>query len=224
MEIHRHKLKPIKNWREFAKEVGIIVLGVVIALGGEQAVEAIHHKSEVRELRAALNEELAFDMGVQQLSVAQIPCTQARVRELASWAGSWQAHRPLKLAGAMPFPAVRNFRTATWRYAAGPAISLLPLRQRTAYARFYDSIETVDSRKERSLEAWGDLQKYRFAAEIDREDLRHIADDIGAIATFDNVGGEDYQLWTHRFAPELGVVTKPLSLDYSAMCKPLLAS
>ncbi|MBV9062475.1 MAG: hypothetical protein JOY77_06055, partial [Alphaproteobacteria bacterium] len=37
-----HKPKPIRNWREFLKEVGIIVLGVSIALGAEQAVEAIH--------------------------------------------------------------------------------------------------------------------------------------------------------------------------------------
>ena len=33
-----HKPKPIRNWREFLKEVGIIVLGVSIALAGEQAV------------------------------------------------------------------------------------------------------------------------------------------------------------------------------------------
>jgi len=36
MEIH--KPKPIHNWREFLKEVGIIVLGVGIALAAEQAV------------------------------------------------------------------------------------------------------------------------------------------------------------------------------------------
>ena len=49
MEVH-HKHGPLGNWREFAKEVGIIVLGVVIALGGEQVVEAVHHHFELRNL------------------------------------------------------------------------------------------------------------------------------------------------------------------------------
>ena len=36
-----HKHGPLGNWREFAKEVGIIVLGAVIALGGEQVWASI---------------------------------------------------------------------------------------------------------------------------------------------------------------------------------------
>jgi len=39
-----HKPKPIRNWRKFLKEVGFIVLGVSIALGGEQAVKYFHWK------------------------------------------------------------------------------------------------------------------------------------------------------------------------------------
>jgi hypothetical protein len=222
--MHLHLPKAIPVWREFAKEVGIIVLGVVIALGGEQAVEAIHHRAEVRELRQALNDELAFDMGVQQLSVAQIPCITARLVELSRWARSLQAGRPIKLTGPMPFPATRNFRTATWRYAAGPAISLLPLRERMAYAQFYDSIETVSARKEAALAAWADLQKYQFVPEITHDDLGRIVDDIGQIGTFNNVGGPDYQSWADQFAPQLGFAPKPLHLDYTQMCKPLLAS
>lgn len=34
-----HKPKPIHNWREFLSEIGVIVLGVLIALGAEQSIE-----------------------------------------------------------------------------------------------------------------------------------------------------------------------------------------
>ncbi len=57
MEIH--KPKPVHNWREFLKEVGIIVLGVCIALAAEQAVEWAHWRSEVSVARKALREEIA---------------------------------------------------------------------------------------------------------------------------------------------------------------------
>ena len=45
MEIHRPKA--VHSWRELLKEIGIIVIGVVIALGAEQAVESLHWMRQV---------------------------------------------------------------------------------------------------------------------------------------------------------------------------------
>ena len=46
--MHFHLPKPLHGWREFVGEVGIIVIGVLIALGAEQLIEQQHwrHKSE----------------------------------------------------------------------------------------------------------------------------------------------------------------------------------
>ena len=49
--------KPIHGWREFAGEVGIIVLGVLIALGAQQLVEWTNHLSQVDEMSARLRRE-----------------------------------------------------------------------------------------------------------------------------------------------------------------------
>lgn len=38
--MHFHLPKPLHGWREFAGEVGIVVFGVLIALGAEQVVGA----------------------------------------------------------------------------------------------------------------------------------------------------------------------------------------
>ena len=56
-----HKPKPVRTWRELLGEIGIIVIGVLIALGAEQAIEAIHERSEAAQLRSALKAELADD-------------------------------------------------------------------------------------------------------------------------------------------------------------------
>ena len=64
MEIH-HKIKPPHGWREFLFEIGVIVLGVLLALGAEQGVEAMHRAHQVEEAENALRLELAEDNGPQ---------------------------------------------------------------------------------------------------------------------------------------------------------------
>ena len=52
-----HKPKPVHSWRELLSEVGVVVIGIVIALTGEQAVEAVHHAEQRHELRQALDHD-----------------------------------------------------------------------------------------------------------------------------------------------------------------------
>jgi hypothetical protein len=59
MEVHLPK--PLHGWREFVGEVGIIVLGVLIALGAEQVAEYFHQRAELREAEDAMTSELRDD-------------------------------------------------------------------------------------------------------------------------------------------------------------------
>src|SRR5437868_11970983 len=78
-----HKPKPIHNWREFLKEVGIIVLGVSIALAAEQAVEYFHWRSQVAQARTFLTAEITRDTAnaISRLRTQQ--CTERRLDELS---------------------------------------------------------------------------------------------------------------------------------------------
>ncbi|HEY3814502.1 MAG TPA: hypothetical protein VGL66_14870 [Caulobacteraceae bacterium] len=67
MEIH--KPKPWHGWLEFAKEIGTIVIGVLLAIGAEQMVEVLHHRAQAREMAKKLSVEgdenrhvIAYDM------------------------------------------------------------------------------------------------------------------------------------------------------------------
>jgi hypothetical protein len=53
--MHFHLPKPLHGWREFVGEVGISVLGVLIALGAEQVIETVHGNAEVRQFRGAVS-------------------------------------------------------------------------------------------------------------------------------------------------------------------------
>ena len=63
--MHFHLPKPMHGWREFAGEVGVIVLGVLIALGGEQLVQWAHDRNKQHEMLERLFEE-------SRLNVAQL--------------------------------------------------------------------------------------------------------------------------------------------------------
>ncbi len=43
-------LKPLHGWRAFFGEVGVVVLGVLLALGAQQVVQEIQIRSDVREI------------------------------------------------------------------------------------------------------------------------------------------------------------------------------
>ncbi len=77
--MHIHLPKPLHGWREFIGEVGIIVIGVLIALGAEQAIEWVHHRTQVHDAVAKLRAEslgnqdgLAFSQAGLQRSMAGI--------------------------------------------------------------------------------------------------------------------------------------------------------
>lgn len=63
MEVHRPK--PFHGWRELSKEVGIIVLGVLIALGAEQIVQSVERHHRLAAAEEAMRLELVQDDGPQ---------------------------------------------------------------------------------------------------------------------------------------------------------------
>jgi len=89
-----HLPKPLHGWREFAGEVGVIVIGVLIALGGEQLVTAVHSRSEANDARQAIRGELEFNMARLTSRSAQKNCAERRIADLQSLldrtaAGAW---------------------------------------------------------------------------------------------------------------------------------------
>lgn len=62
--MHVHLPKPLHGWREFIGEVGIVFLGVLIALGAEQLIENWHWSHKLEHVRANLVTEMRDDNGV----------------------------------------------------------------------------------------------------------------------------------------------------------------
>jgi hypothetical protein len=131
--------KPLHGWREFAGEVGIIVLGVLIALGAGQVVDTIHQRSDVAQLRAALNAELADDRARWENIRAGDACTLRRLDALDHWLAVAPADARLKRAYV---PFLWNTHTSAWDSAKStPAGQLLGLNERLTYASLYEGLD-----------------------------------------------------------------------------------
>ena len=77
--MHFHLPKPLHGWRAFAGEVGIIVLGVLIALGADQAVEDwVSHQGPRLEQFRNLIDRARTEGAVSAPMLAQI-AAQARI-------------------------------------------------------------------------------------------------------------------------------------------------
>jgi hypothetical protein len=83
MDIHLPKVP--HSFRELAKEIGIIVIGVLIALFFEQLVQAWDWNQKVRSADKAMRAELLGDDGPQIYMEAAIhPCVAARLDAIRS--------------------------------------------------------------------------------------------------------------------------------------------
>lgn len=165
--MHFHLPKPLHGWREFAGEVGVIVLGVLIALGAEQAVEWFQWQAKVRDAEAAIGRDLALASDTAAERVAMARCNDDRLLLLRSAilasSDRWNTTLPQTTDG-MPFdrraygvPA-RLWNTQQWDglVSDGTAAHFDPERART-YALLYHTIELLGVDNQDELNAEPDL-------------------------------------------------------------------
>ena len=81
--------KPIHGWRVLAGEVGIIVIGVLIALGAQQVAERVRDRQLADQTRAAVTEEIEQNLLSLSLRGTAEPCIARRLGELHAIVNQW---------------------------------------------------------------------------------------------------------------------------------------
>jgi hypothetical protein len=132
-------MKPPHGWNAVAWELGIVTLGVLIALGAQQLVDGIHRRNEVAQLVAALRAELGDDRSRWEHMRASDPCTLQRLDAIEHWL----ATAPPKAKQANSFRLfLWNMHSSAWDIAkTSPATADIPLKERLTYASLYGAID-----------------------------------------------------------------------------------
>ena len=153
--MHFHLPKPLHGWRQFAGEVGIIVLGVLIALGFEQFVEQWQWRTDTRAARGALLEDVDDNLAEASGRREQQQCIDSRLKELASVFRQHAAGQPIAIQGIIGRPLFYTASRATWQIAvSSQALAHMPLSEKLRFSRAFSAYENMDQVLNREQEAW----------------------------------------------------------------------
>ena len=171
--MHVHRPKALHSPREFLGEVAVIIVGILIAIGLEQGVEAMRWNRETGEARRALGQEVAYNLGALRIMQGEDACIVRRLDQLALWAGGG-GPRP---AEAQHRPIHFTLATSTWDVAnSGQVVGHFPLGQKMGFARAYASITNERDTIAEERSAWETIASIageQVLDDADRRELRH---------------------------------------------------
>lgn len=196
--IQLSKLSPHDGWRAFAGEVGVIVIGVLIALAAQQAVDDWQWRQTVARTKSDLDKSIATSIANISERAAVDPCLTQRLTELATKVaasrGTWSAD-PYRLPGeantaeatkfAVPVAyraPSRTYLSDVWEQAK--AAGVLSHMAPADIARYADIFDTVSefaayNRTERALSS--SLSFLSFDGPLTAEDRSRALADISRL-------------------------------------------
>lgn len=228
--MHVQLPKPLHGWRAFAGEVGIIVLGVLLALGAQQFVENLQWKHDVEFQREALRREARDMLGAIADRVRQQDCVDKRLKEIEVLLERHASGEEIHISGSVGRPSRTSATRGSWPIAlAGQTLLHMPQEEQLAFSGAFGAFDTWDRAIEYEYQDWLRLRP------LDRPDLMTDADwanvrqaYFAALELNDrmkSLGG----LYLRSVPPQIGVaVPRPESTeniyDPRAMpiCKPML--
>lgn len=160
------RFSPANGWSGFITELVIVVLGILIALGTQQAADGWKDRRDVAAFRRALNAELAFNLAAYQTRAAQSDCVVRRLDQLEQWQREWQDGDGPAMSGMIGRPLAPGLHLGGWRSGGAGIAGKMPLEQRLNYTDAYDSFELYDSLRYRELDVWLELFAYDSASRL----------------------------------------------------------
>jgi hypothetical protein len=181
------RLKPPHGWNAVAWELAVVTLGVVIALGAQQTVQAMSDRDTASATRAEITDELNSNLMNLALRQAAEPCVQRRLNDLRAivteWAktGSfatpkWVSQAPIILVELSRYEAAQSagrlaFLSGDEQYRMGA------IATRLRKFNEWQMAERVP---------WGRLRALQFgAASLSKNDQSEIRSALQDASTFD---------------------------------------
>ena len=197
-----HKPKPWHGVREFLKEFGTIVLGVLVALGAEQAVEWLHWRHQVDLAEESIQPEVTANLLNAYERVVSMGCVQNRIAllkdALLQPGPDWRAaafvvalpNQNNSINGsfaASPMPLVVQSSNTTWSdgawsaaVASGVPLHMRPDRVR-AYTSLYQRFQGLRDLRTQEKENSATLSVLAFDRPLGAADRSHYLDVLATV-------------------------------------------
>jgi hypothetical protein len=168
----REALTPRKGWRAFGGEVGVIVLGVLVALGIGEIAEAIRWHNRGEAARASFNAEFALNAVRFHERVISQPCLERRLAELGELIRTAQDTGRVPSVRPIGQPNIRPISTGAWDTAGGNGVTLrMRPDETTELASFVSMIASYSEWSALEQEEWAALSALEGGERAISQDL-----------------------------------------------------
>jgi hypothetical protein len=206
--MHVHLPKPLHGWRAFVGEVGIIVLGVLIALGAEQVVQMLRWRSEVASFRKAVDHELGRDLGIYRSAISGRDCATRRLAELERFLADAAAGRQDKLMRPIGHPFLQTLYFSVWDNKGGDVTDHLPLDLRISYGELYDEFRNNEKVLLNERDVWRSLSQFEQPVPLDNASQMRMRELLTRAEQFNASAAPNYE-YIVTLARPLGI--KPIA-------------
>lgn len=226
-----HKPKPVHTWRELLSEIGVVVIGILIALALEEGLRALHDRQTAAEAREVVKEEIRQNLSYMAGRLATQPCIERRLHDLGEdLARSGEGELAMQPRWVSQ-PAVYFLSNQRWQAAAGSGrVSLLSTEEQGSLGVFSVIDSQYNEAEAREQAAWAQLRGL--------ETWRGPLGSAGRVHFAEALQNARYELWeiritsglASRMAAKLGIkpdLPKTMDAHYSvphAICLPMATS
>jgi hypothetical protein len=213
------RFSPSMGWRAFWSEIIIVVLGVVIALAANEAVEQWNWRNKVADGEARLREDTAnvFEWSAERYATgpcidAQLAALISRVMDSGERLDPAPIHTSLNMRRVLTAPQ-RPFRFPVWDalVADGTASRMSPQRH-ALYGRLSDSMARMRLRNEDYMRLRGRMLVLAHPIELDAQTKIRLLTDLEELRAMNAVDvrslGQDM-----NFITEYGIAPGSKSVE-----------
>jgi hypothetical protein len=156
--MHVHLPKPLHGWREFAGEVGIIVIGVLIALTFEQVAQSVHDRFIAAEARAAIRAEVRENLWWMERREQYQPCIDNTLGQLGLVLMRVRTEQPTPILRSVRFPMHAKITSIRWdANAQAGRTSLFSGTEQRLLGNMYFTTEQFRASQEEEESVWAKL-------------------------------------------------------------------
>ena len=154
-----HKPKPVHNWQELLSEIGVVVIGIVIALSLEDGLRALHDRGIASEAREAVREEIRQNLSFMAGRLETQPCIERRLDDLGRLLEASREGELKFRPNWVSQPSVYFLSNQRWQAAAGSGrVSLLTTEEQGRLGVFSVINARFNDAEAREQAAWSQLR------------------------------------------------------------------
>jgi hypothetical protein len=157
-EMHLHRPKPLHGARELLTEIGVIVVGIIIALGLEQAVVSFHEGRITAEARDEVRAEVRENLWWVERREAGEACIGQRLAQIGDLLDRARHRRPYAAAQRVSQGIFAKVTSIRWEAnAQAGRASLFTHEEQRYFGNMYYTTDLFSRTQDKEEDVWADM-------------------------------------------------------------------